>query len=106
MNAFRYWLECIAEAAEECGALLTDNQIKCLAEAAQSGHENYGLAFYTPPAEDRILAIERDCAVKVKAAQAATEQMRKDFISNICRRHGCRPYQVDLKDGGYALIER
>jgi hypothetical protein len=106
MNAFRYWLECVAEAAEECGAVLTDDQIKCLAEAVQSGHENYGLGFYTPPADDRLAVIERDCTVKVKAAQAATEQIRNDFISNICRRRGCRPSQVVLEGGGYASIER
>lgn len=39
-----YWEECIAEAAEECRATLTDEQITCIAGWVEGCHENYGMA--------------------------------------------------------------
>lgn len=41
---FDYWRECIAEAAEDCGATLTDEQITSIASWVEGAHENYGLA--------------------------------------------------------------
>ena len=49
-----YWKECIGEAADECGLSLTDEQLDCLAGSVQSGHENYGMAFYSPPAGEYL----------------------------------------------------
>ena len=40
-----YWEECISTAADECGLKLTKEQLKYLADAAEGGHENYGMAF-------------------------------------------------------------
>ena len=53
-----YWIECVSQSAEDCGAILTKEQIAAIAADVQSGHENYGLAFYSPPASDRVDAIE------------------------------------------------
>lgn len=39
-----YWTECISTAADECGVVLTESQLECLASAAESGHEFYGQA--------------------------------------------------------------
>lgn len=39
--AYDYWKECISEAAEECGAVLTDEQITCIASWAEGAHDNY-----------------------------------------------------------------
>lgn len=61
-----YWEECIAIAAEECGLVLTKEQLDALAGAAESGHEHYGMAFYSPPASDRISDIEDEWKRKVK----------------------------------------
>lgn len=36
-----YWKECIAEAAEECGANLTEEQISSMAYFVEGAHENY-----------------------------------------------------------------
>ena len=40
-----YWTECIETAADECGLLLTAEQLECLAGAAESGHQYYGQAY-------------------------------------------------------------
>lgn len=39
-----YWKECISISSEECGIILTDAQIECLAEGVQGGFENYSMA--------------------------------------------------------------
>lgn len=64
-----YWQECIEIAAEECGLKLTPEQLDCLASSAESGHEHYGMAFYSPPPSDRINDIERECKAKLKRLQ-------------------------------------
>ena len=69
-----YWQECIAIAAEECELTLTREQLDCLASAAESGHDHYGMAFYSPPASDRISDIEGEWKAKLKAQQAEHER--------------------------------
>lgn len=39
-----YWEECITEAADDCGAKLTKEQIDCIAGWVEGAHENYGMA--------------------------------------------------------------
>ena len=64
-----YWKECISIAADECDLELTDEQLEYLAGSAQSGHEHYGMAFYSPPDSDRLNDIEREWKAKLKAKQ-------------------------------------
>lgn len=70
MDANNYWIECVSEAMSEWGLDATLDQIKFIARAVQSGHENYGLAFYTPPASDRYNEIEREWQRKYKELEA------------------------------------
>lgn len=72
MSELEYWKECISIAADECGLKLTDDQIAALAESVQGGHENYGMAFYTPPPSDCYDRIEREWKAKYEA-------LRRDF---------------------------
>jgi len=69
MNTREYWKECISISADECGLSLTDEQLECLASSAEGGHENYGMAFYSPPASDRMNEIEREWKMKHAALQ-------------------------------------
>ena len=106
MDALSYWKECIATAAEECGATLTQEQIESIAGAAESCHENYGMVFYSPPARDRISAIERECNAKIKTAQDDADRIRSDFVSNVCMRRRCAPSDVILEGGGHVTIRQ
>ena len=55
MSAQRdYWQECMAIAAEECELTLTPEQLDCLASSAESGHDHYGMVFYSPPPGERL----------------------------------------------------
>lgn len=65
-----YWRECISIAAEECDLVLSDKQLACLAESAQGGHENYGMAFYSPPWTERMQEIEDGHKAKLRRLEA------------------------------------
>jgi translation elongation factor EF-Tu-like GTPase len=79
MSAERdYWQECIAIAAEECDLKLTQEQLDHLASAAESGHEHYGMAFYSPPPSERLTEIEDGWKKKVKDLQRELD----DYKSN------------------------
>lgn len=60
MNSNDYWQECIAIAAEECDLTLSKEQLQYIADAVESGHDNYGMAFYSPPSSDRLESIKRE----------------------------------------------
>lgn len=68
-NRKDYWKECISVAAEECNLNLTPEQLECLTEGVESGHEHYGMAFYSPPSSDRLSEIEREYKTKLKELQ-------------------------------------
>jgi hypothetical protein len=74
-----YWSECIAQAADECDLNLTIEQLECLASAAESGHEHYGMAFYSPPDSDRISDIEREWKAKLKTLEQDHEKYVRNF---------------------------
>ena len=60
-----YWKECLSQASDDCGLHLTDEQLVTLAKAVKGGYECYDMAFYSPPASDRINEIEREWKQKL-----------------------------------------
>lgn len=59
----QYWIDCISEAVESCGAVLTKEQIASITEDVRISHENYGMAFYTPdsaPANQEVERLKRE----------------------------------------------
>ena len=76
MNDIDYWKECISQGADECGLVMTEEQLTDLSEAASSGHEHYGMAFYSPPSYERYDEIEREWKAKYDA-------LRKEFDAYI-----------------------
>lgn len=65
-----FYADAIRDAAEECGAELTDKQIAHLARAADRASKNVGMAFYTPPASDRLSEVENEWKRKYEALKA------------------------------------
>lgn len=78
MSDLDYWRECISIAAEECELKLTQEQLDCLAGSVSDGHENYGMAFYSPPSSDRLSAIEGEWKEKFRRLQAEFDAYRGD----------------------------
>ncbi|MFT3806067.1 hypothetical protein [Arenimonas sp.] len=90
MDNSDYWSECVAIAAEECGATLTAEQIEHIAGSVEGAHENYGMAFYQPPASDRIGDIERDWRKKLDDLQREFDAYRNGSESAMRRALGER----------------
>jgi len=80
-----YWIECVSLGAEECGATLTKEQIIEIAASVQSGHENYGMAFYSPPASDRMNQIESEWKSKYAALEREFEKYRNNAETAVKR---------------------
>ena len=76
MTTLDYWKESLSDAAEQCGLTLTREQLTCLAKAAEGAHENYGMAFYSPPSTDRTSDIEREWRAKLAAKDRELERYR------------------------------
>jgi hypothetical protein len=71
-HCLEYWTEALSQALEECGATLTDEQLASVAASLQISHENYGMAFYTPPLDAHPVVAERD-----RLARDLEEERRK-----------------------------
>lgn len=100
-----YWEECMSIAAEECDLKLSKEQLLYLAEAAESGHEHYGMAFYSPPPSERLDDIEREWKAKIKAIQADHERYVRNSeqaIKQALRVH--RDDQVTIGEYGEVLL--
>ena len=96
-----YWSECIGYAAESCALELTAEQHKCLAESVQEAHENYGMAFYSPPSSDRLDAINAEWGAKFKRLQAEFDAYKGNAESAV--KKALRQYsdsQVTIGEGG------
>ncbi|PHM50149.1 hypothetical protein [Xenorhabdus sp. KK7.4] len=70
MTDLEYWQECISCGADDCGLVLTDEQLLSLAKTVSNGHGYYGMAFYSPPDSDRYAEIEREWKSKLNKLQS------------------------------------
>ena len=105
MSELEYWKECISIAADECDLKLTDDQIAALAESVQGGHENYGMAFYTPPASDYYDRIEREWKAKYEALQREFDAYRgnaETAVKKALRQYG----DANVSIGEYGEVFR
>ena len=78
MSDLEYWKECVAISADECGATLTAEQLHYIADGVAGAHENYGMAFYSPPDSDRLHDIEREAKAKYDALQRDFDKYREN----------------------------
>lgn len=85
MNTTDYWSECISIAADECDLRVTLKQLKYIAESVDGAHENYGMAFYSPSANDRLSDIEREWKAKYAALQREFDKYRENSESAVKR---------------------
>lgn len=104
MTGLDYWKECISIAADECELTLTPEQLTYLADSVSGGHENYGMAFYSPPPSERMHDIEREWKAKLKAQQDEHERYvnnAETAIKQALRVH--RDDQVSIGSHGEVL---
>jgi len=105
MESIDYWKECISNAADECGAELTHEQLECIAASAESGHEHYGMAFYSPPPSERLDEIEREWKKKYDDLRAEFDRYignAETAVKRALRQH--RDASVSI--GAYGEVTR
>ena len=83
-----YWRECILTATEDAGIELPVATVNVLAEAVMNGHENYGQAFYQPPASDRLAVIKEEHARELAKKDAEHREETRRFDRAIRRANG------------------
>jgi hypothetical protein len=100
-----YWKECISIAADECDLTLTNDQLESLAGSAQSGHEHYGMTFYSPPDSDRYDDIEREWKAKLKALQSEFDAYRgnaEKAVSQALRQY--TDTNIEIREHGEVFV--
>jgi hypothetical protein len=101
MKPIDYWKECVANAAEECELDMTVSQLTHIADAVMGGHECYGMAFYSPPASDRIAEIGREWETKLRRMEAEMERYRDHAESALKKSLGRhRDARIYIDDDG------
>jgi hypothetical protein len=81
MKTADYWQESIACAAEECGAVLTDEQLAYIAGSVESSHENYSMAYPTPSSADFY-------GPRIKQLESELQNEREKTTCRECNGHG------------------
>lgn len=76
MSDLNFWKDVLSDGACEVALTLTDAQLTKLAEYASGAHENYGMAFYSPPDSDRLNAIEREWKARYSALETEFNNYR------------------------------
>ncbi|WP_017903564.1 hypothetical protein [Pseudomonas asplenii] len=80
-----YYAEGLAEAFEEHGITATHEQITAVASDIVIWVENQGMAFYEPPASDRLNDIEREWRGKLDALQREYDAYRTNAETAVRR---------------------
>ena len=84
----RYWSDCISEAAADCGLAMTEQQRDALSKAVEGAHEQYGMAFYSPPPSDLRNDMERKWTAKFTKQQDEMERLAVNAQNAIKRAMG------------------
>jgi hypothetical protein len=109
MDAAEYWQEAVETALDEMGLYslvesMTAEQRAELGKALASSHQNYGMAFYSPPPSDRISAIERDYKARIKELEQDAERYRETAERTVGRILRQRPDAlITITDDGEVL---
>lgn len=72
----QYWIECLECSFDEHGIEVPSDKLRAIAADVEGAHDNYGMAFYSPPASDRISVIESEHDAKYKALQKEFDHYR------------------------------
>lgn len=101
-----YWREAFMVSMEEAGCWelfkqMTPEQVLDVAGGLEGCHDNYGMAFYSPPSSDRYNEIEREWKAKYERLEREMEAERggaEKAIRRAYRLFSDTPVTID-KDG-------
>ena len=105
MNQIDYWEECLDASFCDNGITVTPEQLHAVAKDVQDGHENYGMAFYSPPASDRLAVIEREWKDKYEGLRRDFEKYQKNAETAVKQALKQRS-DVSVSIGNYGEVTR
>ena len=106
MSAQRdYWAECLACAADEIGLAFSAEHLAHMATALEGAHENYVMAFYSPPPSDRLNEIAREWKAKLSRLQADFDEFRNNAETAVKVALRQRP-ETNISIGEYGEVRR
>ena len=76
-----YWTECVEAAFEEAAISATPEQVEAVAGAVEVSHDNYGMAFYTPPSGEHLRS-------EIDTLKRELADERRKVICKECRGRG------------------
>jgi len=105
-----YWQEAFMLALESMDRFdivesMTPEQLKEMGEALSGSYENYGDAFYSPPASDRINDIERHHKARFAALQREFDDYRANAETAV-KQALRQPSDADVSIGKYGEVTR
>ncbi len=100
-----YYAEGLSESFDEHGIVATPEQIRAVAENVELYVEHQGMAFYSPPASDRLNDIEREWKAKYEALRKEFEAYQgnaETAVKKALRQHS----DANVSIGRYGEVHR
>lgn len=96
-----YWEECLASSFEEHGVTTTPEQLKAITTDVENGHDNIGIAFYSPPLSDRISDIKKEWKMKYESLEREFAKYRGNAETAVkVALHQYSDAQVSIEENG------
>lgn len=105
-----YWADAFMETLEALGMshvfeAMTKEQLSEAGQSLAVYHENYGMAFYSPPPSDRINSIEREWKEKYEALRKEFEVYERNAEKAVIR-IAKLPSYASVSIGKYGEVTR
>ena len=101
-----YWKECISMAADECGLVLTDEQLECLAGSVEVGHESYGMAFGHDSIPNPMSSEVEQLKAQIKKLEKQHEAQLYGIKKGVATRRNVSLHDVHIEDDGHITYDR
>lgn len=101
-----YWEECISIAADECGLTLTKEQLACLAESVEGGHENYGMAFGYDSIPNPLNAEVESLKKRIRELEEEHESCLYGIKKGVALRRNVSVSDVHIERDGHVTYDR
>ena len=91
-----YWRDAVSIALEESGApALNAEQLAEVADSIESSHDNYSMAFYSPPQSERTNSLMDEATKPLKAEVERLERIVEVFTNSVKRRRGAEYVYIE-----------
>jgi len=101
-----YWEECVSEACDDCGLIITKEQIECIAGWVEGAHENYGMAHgyecIPNPMESEVKSLK----MQIEKLEEKHENKIYGVKKGVAMRRNVGVHNVHIEDDGHVTYDR